>query len=234
MSRIGQHAGGDRFLRLAGAAALVALLGGCSSLQSVAQFLGLGSTEATQVAQPKAAAITTKELDQKETDHAIAELALAQDPVSDSTLSKKRGGFSFGGMFFNFGLSLNTSTTNGLSLSTMLNMNDGGHWTPVATQTASLTLTSTGTGVPPINTTMNQNGSVTFSQSVGDPATTQITNQVSGKNVQTLITNAVNNVTVNNNATLTVQVTGAPSGGNRMATFAQINKFADQMSRLFH
>jgi len=233
MSRIGRHAGGDRFLRRTSAVALVALLGGCSSLQSVAQFLGLGPTDATEVARPKAAAVAAKGVGQKEADHAVAELALAQDPVSDSTLSKKRGGFSFGGMNFMFGLSLNTTTSNGLSLSTMLNMNDSGHWTPAITQT-SVTLTSSAANLPPVNTTMNQNGPLSFSQSVGDPTTTQIVNQIAGKNIQTLITNTINNVTVNNNATLTVQVSGAPSSNNRMSTFANINKFADQMSRLFH
>ncbi len=241
MSPVGRHAGGNGkwLLRLVSAAALVALLGGCSIAHNLAQLIGIESST-----DPEVARLDTDQAVAPEASAAAAHEMLAQAPVSDDTLSEKRGGFSFGGMDFKFGLSLFASTSNGLSLSTMLNMNDNGHWVPTLTQTqvvqqtpvvsTVLTLNSSATNQTPANIAITQNGPVTFTQSVGNPSTTQIVNQIAGNNIQTLITNTVNNVNVNSQGTLNVTVTGAPTGHNGMATFAAINKFADQMSRLSH
>ena len=242
MSQSGRCVGGQGnwAIRLASAMTLVALLGGCGSLQSLAELLGFESGSDAESA-PRTVATATP----AGSDRSVTLVALAQDPLSDDTLSEKRGGFSIAGMEFKFGLSLFTNTSNGLSLSTMLNMNNNGQWVPALTQTqavpqasgiqsTTIALNSTATHQTPANTTMTQNGPITFTQSVGSPDTTQIVNQIAGKNIQTLITNTVNNVNVNNQATLNVQVNGAPNTASMMATFANINKFADQMSRLSH
>jgi len=65
---------------------------------------------------------------------------------------------------------------------------------------------------------------------VGDPATTQITQQLSQNSISTVISNRVNNLTVNNQSILNVTINNAAAISRTLGTIMAANRIGDQVA----
>lgn len=161
---------------------------------------------------------------------------LARNTVSDNVLGEKRGGIRIAGIDFAFGLQLRTLTEGVMQLTTNLVMNDSGRFLVAGSQgqiIAPAGSQPTNAQIPlTITNNTRGNGPTNFTAVAGDPSTTQIVQQVVNNSISTLVTNRVNGVTVDNEATLNVTVNNANKVSAALTRSAGVNSFAEQMTRL--
>jgi hypothetical protein len=74
-------------------------------------------------------------------------------------------------------------------------------------------------------------GSTAFTVVAGDPATTQVIQQVTKGSISTVISNQLNNVTVSNQSVLNVTINNAAAISRTLGTIMAANRIGDQVSR---